>query len=751
MRKFKNNTSDGWLMSQELRFFRNFINNWTKDVEDDDFFAIFGNPNNTSRDDAKKYFTKFFSTKELEKTGAIRIDAAEPETPEDDDEYKELFGFDFTHGDITRAIQTIWNATSMRNRCREMLLAWTNSLGRRKTAKRAHRDPMEKRMAEVAAALKLDEIDREVLLFALVRALTCFDDFPTRMTRGRHDKELFYAMALDCPVSDVARALSGDGKLIKFEILDNDADLCHSPFRTYLEQGGKTSLDGEFYRKCDLSAALPWDYFGAVARAHGAILKRLIVSAGNGDGANILLYGAPGTGKTSFTRALAKELGLELYEIRQGNREGSRNGPSSRIAGIRICNDQIAPNSAIVMVDEADQLLRTNLDYCTGSGLNAASTEKGLMNSLIDDIKLPVVWISNAPAMAMDESVRRRFDYSICFEKLDEEQRKAIWRNNVNKLHMERLVGEDLISAFARKYETSAGGISMVLDNVRRMKAKKGEISDLVDKLMAPHCKLMETDTATSANRLSSDYSLDGLNINGEISLDRIVGAVKKFRAEIASGVQLDPDRPRMNLLLYGPPGTGKTEFVKFLGQETGAKVLVKMGSDLLNCYVGVTEAKIRHAFEEAEETNSILFMDEIDGMVQSRNGASHSWEVTQVNEILKCMEDFKGVMVAATNFMDNLDQAILRRFTFKLAFDWLDDAGKCAFFERMFKSSPTTAEIARLSAIPNLAPGDFRTVRQSLYYLDGEITNSMRLAGLEKESAVKKASAHSRIAGFAI
>jgi hypothetical protein len=193
--------------------------------------------------------------------------------------------------------------------------------------------------------------------------------------------------------------------------------------------------------------------------------------------------------------------------------------------------------------------------------------------------------------------------------------------------------------------------------------------------------------------------------------------------------------------LLVGPPGTGKTEFVKHLGRAVGGKVVVKMGSDLLSRWVGGTESNIRQAFAEAEADNAVLFLDEIDGLVQDRSGAQHGWEVSQVNELLHRMENFKGVMVGATNFMDNLDAAIMRRFTFKFQFDYLDEKGKRLFFERMFKTRLSGAEAERLAGIPCLAPGDFRTVRQSFYYLGCDVTNAMRLDGLEKESALKKKS----------
>lgn len=278
---------------------------------------------------------------------------------------------------------------------------------------------------------------------------------------------------------------------------------------------------------------------------------------------------------------------------------------------------------------------------------------------------------------------------------------------------------------------------AMALENVKRMKPRKGKEMELIDKLMKPHCELMNAKPKDDKLLPSKDYSLDGLNITGDIGLGRIVEAVRKFRNEKDDGV--DPDRPRMNLLLWGPPGTGKTEFIKYLGKELNAKVLVKMGSDLLSMYVGGTEQNIKRAFAEAEADNAILFLDEIDGLVQDRSGASKSWEVTQVNDLLYQMENFKGVMVGATNFMDNLDQAIMRRFTFKLQFDYLDEAGKRLFFERMFKTQLTDADAAKLAEVRNLAPGDFRTVRQSMYYLGGTVTNAQRIAELEKESSVKR------------
>ena len=370
------------------------------------------------------------------------------------------------------------------------------------------------------------------------------------------------------------------------------------------------------------------------------------------------------------------------------------------------------------------------IDYVSGERIRGGS-EKGVINTVLDGMKVPAIWISNADSDEMDESVRRRFDYSIRFRALTRCQRETIWRNNIRKLGMKSLIPETAAAAFAERYETSAGGITMVLENVKRLHADPSRAEDLVERIMRPHCELMHTPVQDGRGRPAAGYSLEGLNIKGNVDAAKAA------------------DRPRMNLLLWGPPGTGKTEYVKYLGSVLDRKVVSKMGSDLLDKYVGGTEERIAAAFAEAEAEKAILFLDEIDGLLQSRSRADHTWEVTQVNELLQQMENFDGVLVCATNFFDNLDPAVLRRFTFKIEFGYLDGDGKRRFFERMFGTPLSEVECARLDAIDDLAPGDFRTVRQSLHYLGAAVDNAMRLGELEKESAVKRAGRRRVVMGF--
>src|SRR5207237_682577 len=116
-------------------------------------------------------------------------------------------------------------------------------------------------------------------------------------------------------------------------------------------------------------------------------------------------------------------------------------------------------------------------------------------------------------------------------------------------------------------------------------------------------------------------------------------------------------------LCLYGPPGTGKTAYARWLADRIGMPLSVKRASDLMSKWVGESEKNLASAFKQAELAGAVLLIDEVDSFLQDRRGASHGWEVSQVNEMLTQMESFSGLLVASTNLMRGLDQAALRRF----------------------------------------------------------------------------------------
>ena len=136
--------------------------------------------------------------------------------------------------------------------------------------------------------------------------------------------------------------------------------------------------------------------------------------------------------------------------------------------------------------------------------------------------------------------------------------------------------------------------------------------------------------------------------------------------------------------------------------------VIKKKCSDLLTMWVGGTEQNIAAAFNEGKENQAVLIFDEADSFLQDRSKAHNSWEVTQVNEMLTQMESYPYPFVCSTNLMASLDKASLRRFTFKVAYDYMTPEQSNLAFKHFFNFSDVD-----LSHLNSLTPGDFVVVKQ--------------------------------------
>lgn len=579
--------------------------------------------------------------------------------------------------------------------------------------------PEAKRFQELGGFFKLSESECDLLLLRrLTEGFWKCGDWHGAISYGKFNR---ISCALGISETELRHMTKSDARLRKLECLDTDLDF-NRDLLPYLCGADDTPLEENYFARYN-GELLPWDFFGDLAEKHGAVLSALLSNKNRTDGLHILFYGVPGTGKTSFAAAVAEKLDRTAYFIKQDVR--------NRLSAIQICELQRDRDSSLVVIDEADKLLDcAEMNFL---GLRRTNGDKGELNAVLDSVKTPCIWITNTPANSLDASSRRRFDYSIEFKPLTADNRERIWSNAAAK-HNIKLTAKT-VTVLAARYPVSAGGIELALRNCSILEGK--DVEEKIKKIMEPHCELMRS-PIDKTSEIAREYILDGLNIKGDLILPEIIEAVRNYFAVSAN----DLDKPRMNLLLSGPPGTGKTEFVKYLGKQLVVPVMTKMASDIFSKWVGDTEKNIAAAFDEAEDSRAILFFDEIDGLLQNRERAHRNWEVTQVNELLHRMENFSGVMIGATNFIRNLDPATARRFTFKLEFDYLDDGGKYVFFERMFHTTLKLEESERLATIKNLTPGDFRTARQSLFYLGKEIDNDLRLAALEREAATKGSSA---------
>jgi len=198
-----------------------------------------------------------------------------------------------------------------------------------------------------------------------------------------------------------------------------------------------------------------------------------------------------------------------------------------------------------------------------------------------------------------------------------------------------------------------------------------------------------------------------------------------------------------MNLLFYGPPGTGKSELARYIANYLNREIIIKRASDFLDMYIGETEKKIREAFEEAENENQILIIDEVDTMLSSRGQAHRSWEISRTNEFLTQMERYRGILICTTNRLKGLDEASIRRFNHKIGFDFLKPEGNVVFYRKLLTPLTNThldeKNEKSIMDIPDLAPGDFKIVRDKFsFYPKEQVNHRLLTDALEAEVRTK-------------
>lgn len=144
--------------------------------------------------------------------------------------------------------------------------------------------------------------------------------------------------------------------------------------------------------------------------------------------------------------------------------------------------------------------------------------------------------------------------------------------------------------------------------------------------------------------------------------------------------------KPGYRVLFYGPSGTGKTSTVALLGKQFGKDVYRIDLSQVVSKYIGETEKNMESVFKRAESKEWILFFDEADALFGKRTNvqSSHDKYANQeVSYLLQRVEDYPGLLILASNFKSNLDEAFLRRFHSLIHFPMPNSAERLKLWQK--------------------------------------------------------------------
>ncbi len=470
-------------------------------------------------------------------------------------------------------------------------------------------------------------------------------------------------------------------------------------------------------------------------------------------GVNVLLYGPPGTGKTELAKVVAREAGLDLFEVEYADRDGNSLSGRDRYRSMQIAQvflkgaheaallfDEVEDVFPPISVDAAGLMARAE-QQALSAAVSHSVNGKAWVNQILESNPVPTLWVTNRIEQ-IDPAFRRRFAYHLELKSPPPGAREQLVRRALDGVE----VSEALVVRLTERKGLTPAQIRTAVRFADLAHADDARGGAAFEALIERQLKNADAalgrsgESAPAKGRRSvTTYDLGMLNVESRFEVPRIVEALKA--------------RGHGALCFYGAPGTGKTALGEYIAEQMGKPLIVRQASDLVSKFVGETEQNMAAMFKEASEEKAVLLLDEADSFLLDRRGAQRSYEVTEVNEMLQQMERHDGVFICTTNLLDRIDQAALRRFTFKIRFKPLTAEQR----EHMFVTEALDGQAdaltddarRRLARLEQLCPGDFAAVKRQVDILASRLTPEEFLEQLESEHRIKPEVREQRSMGF--
>lgn len=609
--------------------------------------------------------------------------------------------------------------------------------------------PLIVNVERLARMILLSDVEKAILVFAA--ALGCFTFFSEVVSSRRYpvsDDELrnMLAVVTGHSLEDVHQALRPDSVLLSsgLLVLDHDDNALADKLKLLAalrpvmldNLSSEQELSNRILKPAS-AGNLGLDDYPHLQRDTALLQSYLRGSAkARTPGVNILLYGPAGTGKTEYAKALVASLGWRLFEIDYADPVGDPLSPNARLQSVAFNQRALKDRDSVALIfDEVEDVLpgeggQASFMSMLQSRPNAKVQAKAWVNRVLEDNPVPTIWITNDADI--DKAYLRRFDYTL---------QLAIPPRPVRQRILQRILGEHCSDTTALD---SLAALEDLLPAQVERASRVARLAGLGDpkyrwqgitQVLERSREVLGQSKAHLGGMERFPYSLDYLNADVDLQ-------------KVAAGLQ---QQGRASVCLYGPPGTGKTAYCRYLADQLGAGLMVRRASDLISKWIGESERNIAQAFADAEREGAVLLIDEVDGFLRDRGRARASWEVTLVNEMLTQMESFKGVFLASTNLIDDLDEASLRRFDLKVRFGYLSPSAARGLLQSyclaLKLDEPPESVMHDVGRLTNLTPGDFAAVaRRHRFY--GVQSPAQFLLALQAETALKK-SGQSRPVGF--
>lgn len=571
---------------------------------------------------------------------------------------------------------------------------------------------------------------------------------------------LLLASVLQISPTKIQKLLMADMPLRKFDFIDDRHRSGEFELESFTER-----LMQEPFSKQEMMKRIARIYpKSTLERADFSYMKSdldmLLNYCKNAKNPSVFLYGKPGVGKNEIAALIAKELDKDLWEIHNIDTQGIMR--EDRLEQFIRAQAMLKADKSVILLDECEEFFPS-----LSPKYNEDKPSKNTLNKMLESVKIPSIFLSNSANI--DPAFLRRFDIVLEIHAPPKEKKQAMIEKALKSQRIQldsTIINQMSESSLSQGVLLQACKVAKTLAKHKLYSLKNCEktpkstaansriITQSLIQVLNEHLKLQGQPTiATKAPQaLPYNMSLIHASVDMKALCERIKNVCGAKDANVDSSSSGQDSTQGVRILAYGMAGSGKSEFAKALAKELDKPIILKKASDLLSMWVGGSEKNIAKAFREAEQRGAILVLDEVDSFLQDRSGASVSWEISQVNEMLTQMESFAGIFIATTNFMDNLDRASIRRFDMKIEFKPLDFArlqkafglyakhlgigDYAAFLESTFGKR-------ELEKLENICFGDFALIARGAAFAPLESAEQL-LEKLQEEARIKGLSASS-------
>ena len=596
--------------------------------------------------------------------------------------------------------------------------------------------PFAARVAELGRIIKVSALERDILSFAFLTAVS--DELSgifEQLASDRWTARVLWTVLFDTTAEELAKALRPRSPLRLSGLLQpagRRVAVARVPAFWVDVIASSDSITDALLEPLDeeIGSGRP----ARLLEEDLALAVRLLKNSGE-LGVNLLLYGDASLEKRQLLHDIVTGSARTPWRMRRFDDAPRDVLPSLTFVAFQLLAAR--DPSAVLVVERPSEVLHTAPSefFRDIFGIELMDDESlSFDENLLSTNPIAAIWLTSNITALPDDTIAR-FVFHAPLKKAAREAQAVAIRKRLKKLNLSKSAIDQIMTldGVSSAQLESAVKTSRLLDATTQ-----GERDQAIVQAIRRSQLALSRDLTQALKPSVTRYSLDYLNTSGRFSPQQILSSFRR--------------RPKGSVLLYGPPGTGKTQFTEYLASELDLPLVSKSASTLLSKWLGDSEKNIAAAFEEAAAEDAILFFDEGDSFLRSRERAVRSWEVTQTNELLQRMERFDGIVVVATNLFRDLDPAALRRFTFKIEFRDLDATQRWNMFIAEAGLTDTAASLdpklqedweRRLLFMRFLTPGDFATVKRQCLVLDTVLTPEEWLDQLEIECQIKNSGSH--------